>query len=365
MESTKHHDFILFAENINQIGGVETALYLMVKNLVANHYSVMVLYKTCDRLQFARLRDAGVAVAKYSRYSEYLCDVAVKMSAWGVCDRNVIIAKRYIFVAHALFEDLPNYNPIFWRGEQDYVAVSKAASESFKRRFRINTEVISNYYPEEISSKRKKMQSHNFKLDRLNLVSATRLSEEKGWSRMVNLADRLDAANIKYSWKVFTNRPQSDNRFDFCEPKLDLNREIAAADYLVQLSDTEGFGYSAVEANSQHTPAIVTKWRGVNDVVAKENGVFLEMNMSNLAIEDLLTPKTVVRYDGEVINKELNRQWTKIWREAQHNEVLCRVVNPYKDIETRTSMVGGQYFFTSEKRFKYLKKLNFVRGVMI
>jgi glycosyltransferase involved in cell wall biosynthesis len=42
------------------------------------------------------------------------------------------------------------------------------------------------------------------------------------------------------------------------KPRLDILDYIADADYLVQLSDNEGFCYSVVEALTQDVPVIVT-----------------------------------------------------------------------------------------------------------
>lgn len=80
----------------------------------------------------------------------------------------------------------------------------------------------------------------------LLLVSATRLSRIKGKDRMVKLANALDSQNIKYVWYVFTNDTNeiTNPNVIFLKPRLDCRHLIKKADYLVQVSDTEGDPYS-------------------------------------------------------------------------------------------------------------------------
>jgi len=65
-------------------------------------------------------------------------------------------------------------------------------------------------------------------------------------------------------------------------PKLNIIDDIAQADFLVQLSDNEGYCYSIVEALNLHIPVVVTpipvfKEIGLNDT----NSITLEFDCSN------------------------------------------------------------------------------------
>ena len=42
----------------------------------------------------------------------------------------------------------------------------------------------------------------------LHLISATRLSPDKGYNRMLILADALEKADIPYLWMIYTDKPQ-------------------------------------------------------------------------------------------------------------------------------------------------------------
>ena len=73
----------------------------------------------------------------------------------------------------------------------------------------------------------------------LNLVSATRLTKEKGKSRIIKLAVALEKAGIPFVWNIFTDDEKEilHPNIAFLKPRLDVTNYIANADYLVQLSD--------------------------------------------------------------------------------------------------------------------------------
>ena len=68
----------------------------------------------------------------------------------------------------------------------------------------------------------------------------------------------------------------------------DILKDIAKADYLVQLSDCEAFCYSVVEALTVGTPVIVTdlpvfKELGINN----DNAIICDMKMKNISIDKI------------------------------------------------------------------------------
>lgn len=76
------------------------------------------------------------------------------------------------------------------------------------------------------------------------LISATRLTPEKGKDRMISLANQLDNAGIKYIWLVFTNDTEAINNPNivYMKPKINIRPYIASIKnkgYGVQLSDCE------------------------------------------------------------------------------------------------------------------------------
>lgn len=122
------------------------------------------------------------------------------------------------------------------------------------------------------------------------LLSATRLTVEKGWERMKKLANALNAANIPFFWLIFTDSQKDDavRGMQMLPPRLDIASLMPHFDAVVQLSDNEGYCLTAVEALSQSVPIIgsdvpVFKEIGINE----SNGVLLPLDMSNIPLEKI------------------------------------------------------------------------------
>ena len=120
----------------------------------------------------------------------------------------------------------------------------------------------------------------------LILVSATRLTKIKGKDRMIQLANALDNAGIKYIWYVFTNDTNAiDNpNVVYMKPRLDVRRWISKADYVIQLSDTEALCYTMVEALCMNIPVICTPFPFLDEIGVKDgkNAWILNFDLSNL-----------------------------------------------------------------------------------
>lgn len=176
----------------------------------------------------------------------------------------------------------------------DMVFVSEAAAKSFGEE---NYKVIHNM------TKPKKITKA------LLLVSATRLTWEKGQNRMIELADELTAAGIPFVWIYFTyhNIAPGYPNFVHLKPTLDIAEYIKAADYLVQLSDYEAFCYSIVEALEMGTPVITTPISVLPEIGVEDgvNGYVVPKNLRgsgydfNKFIEKPLKGTFTYEYDNE------------------------------------------------------------------
>lgn len=119
-----------------------------------------------------------------------------------------------------------------------YVGVSEQVCKSFKELTGQDIELI--YNPIELD-KPKKI---------LKLISATRLTIEKGKDRMIKLGNLLNEAGIPYIWLIFTNDTNAINNPNiiYMKPRLDITNYMQEADFLVQLSDCEAYCYSVIES---------------------------------------------------------------------------------------------------------------------
>ena len=135
----------------------------------------------------------------------------------------------------------------------------------------------------------------------LRLVSATRLSLEKGLKRMEFLAERLRERGILFTWLVFTtlDGDSKTDGFIYMKPTLDILGYIKDADVLVQLSDTEGYSYTIVESLLLGTPVAVTNFPVAEEMGIKNdvNGYIFKMDMSNAdEMIDKILEKKIKRF---------------------------------------------------------------------
>ena len=170
---------------ISEIGGTETFLYELAKKY--KDYDLTIVYRIGNGLQIQRLQ-------KYVRCVKFVDGMKIKCKRaffnYGIDIIDSIEAEDYCFVIHADYEDMykkgqlqqiPSHPKL-----NKYIAVSKRAAAGFKAV--TGKSPIVSYNPFEVREHHKV----------LNLVSATRLSREKGKDRMIKLAAMLDQAGIKY-----------------------------------------------------------------------------------------------------------------------------------------------------------------------
>lgn len=211
---------IIYVKNITEIGGTESFIYYLVKKY--KDYDITVFYKNAAPNQIER-------ISKYALMKKYVgqkikCEKAFFNYTVDIIDN--VEAKEYIQIIHTDYKEqhlIFSPHPKIDR----YMAVTKIACESFKKYAGVDCEVC---YNPIVIDKPKKV---------LNLVSATRLTKEKGVGRMLELANRLETAGIPFIWLVFTNDLTKIRHPNIISvpSKMDIFKYIANADYLVQLSD--------------------------------------------------------------------------------------------------------------------------------
>lgn len=262
---------IFYFRVINAIGGIESFFYYLAQKY--QDWDITIYYEVGDPAQIKRLKQY-VRVKKYN--GELIkCDKAFFNFNLDIIDN--VEAKEYIQIAHGdyLASGIkPNISPKVTK----YLGVSKQVCKTYKEVTGFDTELV--YNPIKVEKPQKV----------LNLISATRLSSEKGKNRMKKLARLLDEAEIPYIWTIFTDDTDAikNPNIAYMKPRLNITNYIANADYLVQLSDNEGYCYSVIESLMVGTPVIVTdcpvfKELGVN----KTNGFIVDFDMSNVPIDKI------------------------------------------------------------------------------
>ena len=333
---------IFYFKQLNSIGGIESFFYQLGKKY-GKKYDITVYYRTADPGQLARLSKL-VRVQRYRDGQTIRCKRAFLCFSLDII--NNIEADEYYQVLHGDYATIgvfPDRNPKI----KKRIAVSKIVRDSY--RAYLGEESVVSYNPYTPEKPRKV----------LHLISATRLTAEKGYERMITLANELDKAQIPFVWDIYTD---SDKRFDnpsvaFRKTRFDILDFIADADYLVQLSDTEGYCYSIVEALCAGTPVIVTDFPVVHEIGVENgvNGWILPMDMENLPIEDI--QKGVKRFKY----KPPEDSWGELLLPAPpdiddiaHQIVTVRAKKIFIDLErdNRQTEFGEEWDCTNERAEK-------------
>ena len=139
---------------------------------------------------------------------------------------------------------------------------------------------------------------------------------------MYQLADALNKAGIRYIWHNFTEIDKnglallkSKSQNDIIHlPAIDHNKlldYIADSDYLVQLSDAEGYCYAVHEALVVGTPVIVTDIPTFRQEIQNGvNGYKVPLNMSYIDIDNIVNniPKISYGYYNLIVD-ETKKKW--------------------------------------------------------
>ena len=263
---------VFYFKEINSIGGVESFFYYLSKL----YKNMVVYYKEGNPEQVKRLAH-NIEVHKFNN-KKIVCDRF--FCSYGYDIGDYVEAKEYYHIIHCDYKET-RFSPLIYPGFK-YIGVSKLVCDNFKNLTGIEAELI--YNP--IAIEKPKVEK---KTDKIHLISATRLSPEKGGDRIIKLAEMLDRAGIDYDWKVYSNRhlKKASPNIEKIDTKLDLTKEVAESTYLVQLSSHEAFGLSVAEALTLGTPVIVTDIPAFREIgcIHGKNAIICDLDMKNVDVD--------------------------------------------------------------------------------
>ncbi len=339
-------DTVFYFYHINQIGGIETFFYQLAKQF--EDRDITIIYKKADREQLKRLQK-HIRTIKY-REQKIKCKKAFFNYTIDIIDN--VEANEYVQIVHADFHKItykPNIHPKINR----YISVSELAGKSFKELTGIECEVIYNPYKVEKAKKP------------LILISATRLTEDKGKGRMITLGEKLNKAEIPYLWLVFTNDKNAieNPNIVYMKPRLDILNYISGADYLVQLSDGEAYCYSMVEALTVGTPIITTNLPVLKEIGVNEtNSFILEFDMSNLDVNKIYEQAKKFNFKYTPPKSEWDKEITKKkskYKEELKMKYLVEALNTYEERKIEDGVFkrilkAGEQFEVDKERLDVL-----------
>jgi glycosyltransferase involved in cell wall biosynthesis len=339
---------IFYVPHFNIIGGIETYCYELAKKYKDKDITFVYSNPTSDKNQLNRLR-------KYARviYQPFNSKEPIKCKRLFVmyrCKIELFDPEEVIQIIHADYK-AQGLKPNKDERIIEHYGVSQAVADTFKELSGLEVGVA--YNPLTIE-KPKKI---------LHLISATRLTKEKGKDRMIKLAEALDKANIPYEWRIFTNDklPIPNENVIYMKPRLDIRDYIADADYLVQLSDTEAFSYSVLESLCLGTPVITTNIPSLREMGVKNglNGYILDFSMENIPIEDIYTkvPNFTFKKPNDIYNKLLVDK-PSTYDPKKIIKVICK--KTYNDLDFNRRIQKNEELEMTKDRAEYLKGLGLV-----
>ena len=343
MSKTDHLKNVLYFPSFHVVGGVETYCYEMALKYGKDYY-ITIVYQAGDPKQMQRLREV-TRVVKFCEGDKIICDVFMFGWGWDILDS--VEAKEYVQTYHADFK-ARGIEPCMDKRVTKRYGVAENTTLGIREHFPIEVETM--YNPYTVKKPRKV----------LHLISATRLSPDKGYNRMLWLADALEKADIPYLWTIYTDQPRDTGHPSMVclEPRLDILDFIANADYLVQLSDSEGYSYSIVEALSVGTPVICTEF-GVAAEQGVENGktgFILPFDMSNIPVEEIYKGVKKFKYAPmESHYEEILSPGKSEYKYSEDDIVTIKVLENFFDLERDEIAIKGTTYEVKRKRGSYLE----------
>lgn len=333
---------VVYASVLNQFGGIETFVYTFCQRL-KRHYDIMVLYKNAEESRIRKLeqvvrceRDIGQIIT---------CDTLVMNKIADLIPENVKY-KRSIQVLHAVYG---TYDITPRKDRDKYIAVSDVVRESYK-----------DLFPDFMTIRNMTfIDKHDTPL---LLVSSTRLdTPEKGQRRMIKFANLLKEKQVPFLWFYFSNRdmagpselirlPQNDNIAGWVEK----------ADYLIQLSDTEGMSYSILEAMELGTKIICTPLPMLDEIGFEEgkHGYKVPFDLADVDVTKFINKKSKKSSTYDNKNTELVNKWRKLLGNTKPQQKYdpdksfkyVKVTTKYYDIALKKELQIGDTVKMSKER---------------
>ena len=269
---------IIYHKWILKMGGVETFIYNFCVTM-RDYYDITVMYETADLYQLARMFPY-VKIEQIDMKKQYYADVVINNTASWVKFPSNIHADKIYTVIHCDYTDFMKFGvkPVLNEGHE-FICVKGFARDSYEKLFNVSCDLIEGTLQPDYKPKKV-----------LHLISATRLTPEKGLNRMKIFMAKLRASGIKFEWKIFTNEPFDVGAYPevfIMKPCYDIIDWIADADYLAQFSDTEALCLSVRESLSVGTPVLVTDIPGFDYIEEGKMGYKFKLDMSNVDIKKI------------------------------------------------------------------------------
>lgn len=319
------HSNIIYMPNISELGGIETYVYELVKKY--KDLDIAVVSKRCDEKQAKRIR-------KYCRLyihtnQKIKCDVALINYDQSII--NYIEDGADIYqVIHADYTNsiyTPQQKPKPHPRIKAFIAITEFLKDRMSDSLKPNNTILC-YNPLTVDKEKP-----------IIIVSATRLHEHKGKSRMQKLASELDRVGVNYLWIVITGDVgciDSPNVV-FINNRLDISKWLSMATYVALLSDSEACSYTLSEALYRNIPILSTPLPYLKEIGVEDgkNAYIVEFDCSN--ISDVAKKITnVPKFEFNKMKDSYDKIFTDVkgsYQEYMKKKVKVKCIQKYFDIE--------------------------------
>lgn len=346
---------VIYIGNSQAIGGVETFIYNFCKQM-HKYYDIMVIFSEhMDALQIMRLAEMVPVIRNPMK--TIICDTVINQRITDDIPSNIRYGKKVQMCHTCQMAAAGKYHYTIKKGWDELVFVSQVAAESFKDQAE-KYRVIPNLTEEEKPKKT------------LMLLSAQRMTYEKGEQRIIQLAKKMHKEGIPFLWLIFTYEPLKEMvpGIVIIKPTLDIRSYMERANYIVALSDIEAFGYTIEEAMELGVPVLTTPISVLPELGFKEGihgwTVPFEIEKADVRkyYEDIPTPAPKKNK-----NKAIRKQWKEILGDSKpthsyvpDNEfITVRINKGYGDLELGRFLQKGEVVRMRKERAMIIMNLGY------
>lgn len=306
---------ILYDQQIRAVSGLTTFERNFIQAFSEDH-QIILMYKQSDPATLLTMMSKNVVFTQdIGQLVEG--DICIYSSIQHGFPEPNIKAKKYVQMVHC---DLAKWGVQYQKHEgiDQYVAVGENAQMSLMTNFLVDSIVIPD------------ILSNSVKVNNIKFLTASRIFMGKGFERMVTLVEMFRKAGKLFTWEIYGEGSLHyvNELKDMLKPypevqffgKHDhIQSFMQKADYVVQLSDDEGFCYSIYEALQIKKPVIITHWPHANEIIEDgKNGYILEMDLSNTDIDKIFNEVPQKPSLPEIAKRQnVIQEWENLFKTIQ------------------------------------------------
>ena len=330
---TIKHDNIIYMPTISALGGIETYVYELVKKY--SYLDIAVVSKSCHPDQAKRIKKY---CKLYIHNGEKIdCKVAIINYDQSIISYINESAKIYQTIHADYTNPIYTHKPHPHKRVESFICITKFLQDKMKDILYPN-KILLSYNPLTIEDTKP-----------IILVSATRLHIHKGLERMKELAKALDKASVNYLWFVISNDTDGfiGNNVIRIPNRLDIDKFLSMATYVVLLSDSEACSYTLNEALYRNIPIITTPLPYLEEIGVRDgiNSYIMQFDCSN--VDDIvkrinIVPKFEFKRMEDIYYKLFTNKKSS-YKEEMKMKVRVQCIMNFYDMEEEERKVNSLF----------------------